>query len=149
MGELDGKVAVVTGAGRGLGRAHALELARQGAKVVVNDLGVAADGSGRDESAGQGVVDEIKSAGGEAVAHFGDVADWEQSKSMITTRSIPASSSSASRVSRSVMSPGTAAGLSTAAGCGSKVTTADSSPSSRARAVTSSSRCRWPRCTPS
>ena len=84
MGELDGKVAVVTGAGRGLGRSHAIELARQGAKVVVNDLGVAADGSGRDESAGQGVVDEIKSFGGEAVAHFGDVADWESSKSMIT-----------------------------------------------------------------
>ncbi len=85
MGELDGKVAVVTGAGRGLGRSHAIELARHGARVVVNDLGVAADGSGRDESAGQGVVDEIKSAGGEAVAHFGDVSDWEQSKSMITT----------------------------------------------------------------
>ena len=85
MGELDGKVAVVTGAGRGLGRAHALELAKQGARVVVNDLGVAADGSGRDESAGREVVDEIKSAGGEAVAHFGDVADWAQSKSMITT----------------------------------------------------------------
>jgi 3-oxoacyl-[acyl-carrier protein] reductase len=85
MGELDGKVAVVTGAGRGLGRSHALELARLGARVVVNDLGVAADGSGRDESAGQGVVDEIKSIGGEAVAHFGDVADWDASKSMITT----------------------------------------------------------------
>ena len=84
MGELDGKVAIVTGAGRGLGRSHALELARLGARVVVNDLGVAADGSGRDESAGQAVVDEIKSLGGEAVAHFGDVADWEQSKSMIT-----------------------------------------------------------------
>jgi 3-oxoacyl-[acyl-carrier protein] reductase len=85
MGELEGKVAVVTGAGRGLGRSHALELARLGARVVVNDLGVAADGSGRDESAGQGVVEEIKSLGGEAVAHFGDVADWESSKSMITT----------------------------------------------------------------
>jgi 3-oxoacyl-[acyl-carrier protein] reductase len=84
MGELDGKVAVVTGAGRGLGRSHALELARQGARVVVNDLGVAADGSGRDESAGQGVVEEIKSMGGDAVAHFGDAADWAQSKSMIT-----------------------------------------------------------------
>ena len=84
MGELEGKVAVVTGAGRGLGRAHALELARQGARVVVNDLGVGADGGGRDESAGQAVVDEIKAAGGEAVAHYGDVADWAQSKSMIT-----------------------------------------------------------------
>lgn len=85
MGTLDGRVAVVTGAGRGLGRCHALELARLGARVVVNDLGVAADGTGRDESAGQAVVDEIKASGGEAVAHFGDVADWEQSKSMITT----------------------------------------------------------------
>ena len=85
MGELEGKVAIVTGAGRGLGRSHALELARLGARVVVNDLGVAADGSGRDESAGQTVVDEITSMGGEAVAHFGDVADWNQSKSMFTT----------------------------------------------------------------
>jgi len=85
MAELDGKVAVVTGAGRGLGRSHALELARLGARVVVNDLGVAADGSGRDESAGQAVVEEIRSAGGEATAHFGDVADWETSKSMFTT----------------------------------------------------------------
>ncbi len=84
MADLDGKVAVVTGAGRGLGRSHALELARRGARVVVNDLGVAADGSGRDESAGRAVVDEIKSAGGEAVAHFGDVADWADSRSMIT-----------------------------------------------------------------
>ncbi|MAG32794.1 MAG: 3-oxoacyl-ACP reductase [Deltaproteobacteria bacterium] len=85
MGELEGKVAVITGAGRGLGRAHALELAGLGARVVVNDLGVAADGSGRDESAGQAVVDEIKSSGGEAVAHFGDVADWNDSKAMIQT----------------------------------------------------------------
>lgn len=83
MGDLDGKVAVVTGAGRGLGRTEAIELAKLGARVVVNDLGVAADGSGRDESAGQAVVDEIKSIGGEAVAHFGDVADWNDSKAMI------------------------------------------------------------------
>lgn len=85
MGVLEGKVAVVTGAGRGLGRAHALALAGQGARVVVNDFGVAADGSGRDESAGRAVVDEIKAMGGEAVAHFGDVADWNDSKAMIET----------------------------------------------------------------
>ena len=85
MGDLDGKVAVVTGAGRGLGRIEALELARLGARLVINDLGVAADGSGRDESAGRAVVDEIKAMGGEAVAHFGDVADWDDSKAMIQT----------------------------------------------------------------
>ncbi len=85
MGDLDGKVAVVTGAGRGLGRIEAIELAKLGARVVVNDLGVAADGSGRDESAGQAVVDEIKSIGGEAVAHFADLADGSDSKAMIQT----------------------------------------------------------------
>ena len=85
MNVLDGKVAVVTGAGRGLGRFEALELARQGARLVISDLGVAADGVGRDESAGQAVVEEIKSMGGEAVAHFGDVADWNDSKEMIET----------------------------------------------------------------
>lgn len=85
MGELDGKVAVVTGAGRGLGKINAIELAKQGARLVINDLGVAADGSGKDESAGREVVDEIKSMGGEAVAHFGDVANWDDSKAMIQT----------------------------------------------------------------
>lgn len=85
MGVLDGKVALVTGSGRGLGRVEALELAGLGAKVVINDLGVAADGSGKDESAGQGVVDEIKAMGGEAVAHFGDVGNWDDSKAMIQT----------------------------------------------------------------
>ena len=83
--ELDGKVAVITGAAQGLGRLHAIELARQGAKVVVNDLGVAIDGSGRDEGPANEVVDEIKSAGGKAVAHFGDVADWDSSKALIQT----------------------------------------------------------------
>ena len=85
MGELDGKVAVVTGAGRGLGKINAIEMAKQGARLVINDLGVAADGSGKDESAGREVVEEIKAMGGEAVAHFGDVANWDDSKAMIQT----------------------------------------------------------------
>jgi 3-oxoacyl-[acyl-carrier protein] reductase len=75
---MDGKVAVVTGAGAGLGRSHALELARQGVKVVVNDF--APSGAVNPADA---VVDEIKAAGGDAVAHLGDVADWEQSKAMV------------------------------------------------------------------
>ncbi len=82
---LDGKVAIVTGAARGLGREEALELARQGARVVVNDLGVSADGSGRDTAAAEAVVEEIRGAGGEAVPHFGDVADWNDSQEMIRT----------------------------------------------------------------
>ena len=82
---LDGKVAIVTGAAHGLGRSHALELARQGARVVVNDLGVGADGTGRDEGPARAVVDEIESQGGEAVAHFGDVADWNDSQRLVQT----------------------------------------------------------------
>ena len=82
---LDGKVAIVTGGATGLGRCHALELARQGARVVINDLGAKADGTGRDESAARAVCDEIKSIGGEAVPHFGDVADWDVSKGMFDT----------------------------------------------------------------
>jgi NAD(P)-dependent dehydrogenase (short-subunit alcohol dehydrogenase family) len=71
----DGKVAIVTGAGGGLGRQHALELARRGAKVVVNDLGGAVDGSGGSSEAAQKVVAEIKAAGGEAVADGASVTD--------------------------------------------------------------------------
>jgi len=81
--ELDGKVAIVTGAGTGLGRLHALKLASMGAAVVVNDLGAALDGSGRDESRGRAVVEEIEKAGGRAVAHFGDVAEWGYAESLV------------------------------------------------------------------
>ena len=80
---LQGKVAIVTGAGRGLGCVEALELARLGARVVVNDLGTRADGSGKDEGPAEGVVEEIKKLGGEAVAHFGDVADWNDAQTLI------------------------------------------------------------------
>ena len=78
-----GRVVVVTGAGRGIGREHALSLARHGAKVVVNDLGGARDGTGDDISPAQSVVDEITAAGGEAVANGDNVAEWEGSKAMI------------------------------------------------------------------
>jgi len=73
----EGRVAIVTGAGRGLGREYALELGRRGARVVVNDLGVSADGAGRAEGPAREVVDMIRGAGGEAVTSFEDVADWE------------------------------------------------------------------------
>ncbi len=71
----DGKVAIVTGAGGGLGRSHALELGKRGAKVVVNDLGGDRNGAGKDNTPAQKVVDEIKAAGGEAVANFDSVED--------------------------------------------------------------------------
>jgi NAD(P)-dependent dehydrogenase (short-subunit alcohol dehydrogenase family) len=79
----DGKVAIVTGAGGGLGRAHALELARRGAKVVVNDLGAAVDGSGGSSQAAQDVVAEIKAVGGEAIANGGSVSDREGAQSIV------------------------------------------------------------------
>lgn len=77
-----GKVAIVTGAGGGLGRAYALELARRGARVVVNDLGVARDGTGHSDAA-LAVVDEIKAAGGEAMSNGGSVTEYEQMVEMV------------------------------------------------------------------
>jgi NAD(P)-dependent dehydrogenase (short-subunit alcohol dehydrogenase family) len=81
----DGKVAIITGAGGGLGRSHALELARRGAFVVVNDLGGSVDGVGGDDAAAQKVVDEIKAAGGEAVPNYQSVATPEGGKAIVQT----------------------------------------------------------------
>jgi 3-oxoacyl-[acyl-carrier protein] reductase len=80
---LEGKVAIVTGAARGLGRVEALALARLGARVVVNDLGTRGDGSGRDEEPARAVVEEIRALGTEAVPHFGDVAVWDDAKRLV------------------------------------------------------------------
>jgi NAD(P)-dependent dehydrogenase (short-subunit alcohol dehydrogenase family) len=83
LGALDGKVAVVTGAGRGIGRGEAMLLAAEGARVVVNDLGGEWDGTGADTRHAQLVVDEITTAGGEAVANYDDVADWEGGQRLV------------------------------------------------------------------
>ena len=80
---LDGRVAIVTGAGRGLGRAHALELARHGAAVVVNDLGGDMDGTGGDPTPAQQVVREIEASGGRAVVNGDSVADWDGGARMV------------------------------------------------------------------
>jgi NAD(P)-dependent dehydrogenase (short-subunit alcohol dehydrogenase family) len=79
----EGRVVIVTGGGRGIGREYCLMLAAQGAKVVVNDLGAQADGVGTDLGPAAQVVDEIRAAGGEAVANGADVSDWEQARAMI------------------------------------------------------------------
>jgi NAD(P)-dependent dehydrogenase (short-subunit alcohol dehydrogenase family) len=85
MGALDGRVAIITGSGRGIGREHALLFAQGGAKVVINDLGGAIDGSGDDRTPAEQVVDEIKAMGGEAVANADNVADWEGGQRLIQT----------------------------------------------------------------
>jgi len=83
MGLLDGKVAAITGAGGGIGRAHALLFAREGARVIVNDLGGARDGSGTGSSMADQVVAEIEAAGGEAIASYQDVADPDGARGII------------------------------------------------------------------
>src|SRR2546423_2531778 len=83
MGALDGRVAVITGSGRGIGREHALLFAQEGAKLVINDLGGAIDGSGDDRTPAQQVVDEVKAMGGEAIANADNVADWEGGQRLI------------------------------------------------------------------
>jgi NAD(P)-dependent dehydrogenase (short-subunit alcohol dehydrogenase family) len=85
LGICAGRVAIVTGAGRGLGRAHALELARQGARVVVNDIGTGRDGSGSSPEPADAVVAEIEKAGGTAVASIDDVADWDGAAQLVAT----------------------------------------------------------------
>ncbi|RZQ59502.1 SDR family oxidoreductase [Amycolatopsis suaedae] len=83
MGQLDGRVAVITGAGRGIGREHALLFAREGASVVVNDLGSGNDGAGADAGPAGQVVDEITAAGGRAVANTENVATWQGAKALV------------------------------------------------------------------
>ena len=83
MGRLDGKVALVTGAGGGLGRCHALLLAQEGASVVVNDLGGSRDGSGSSSNMADTVVSEIVAGGGKAIANFGSVSNQEDARAML------------------------------------------------------------------
>lgn len=83
MSLLEGRTAIVTGAGRGLGRAHALMLAKHGANVIVNDLGSSAAGEGADQTPAQEVVSEIEKMGGKAAINTSDVSDWKAAKEMV------------------------------------------------------------------
>ena len=83
MGSLDGRVAIITGAGRGIGREHAILFAAEGAKIVVNDVGGANDGTGTDVTPAQQVCNEIIAMGGQAVANYDSVADWEGAQRMV------------------------------------------------------------------
>ena len=85
MGICEGRIVIVTGAGRGIGRGHALEFARQGAKVVVNDLGAESDGTGGSTGPAGEVVDAIRAMGGEAVVNGDDVADWAGAQRLVQT----------------------------------------------------------------
>lgn len=83
MGICDGRTVIITGAARGLGRAYALAFAEEGANVVVNDIGTSLGGEGRDTSAADAVVSEIKAAGGQAIANYDDVTDWDAGKRIV------------------------------------------------------------------
>ena len=83
MGLLDGRVAIVTGGGRGIGRGHCLELACEGASVVVNDYGVALDGTAEKENPADSVVAEIEALGGTAISNHSSVSDWEAAKALV------------------------------------------------------------------
>src|SRR4249920_1951141 len=85
MGALEGRVAIITGAGRGIGREHALLFASEGAKVVVNDLGGSNDGTGSDLTPAQRVVEEIIEMGGEAIVNGDNVADWEGGQRLVNS----------------------------------------------------------------
>jgi NAD(P)-dependent dehydrogenase (short-subunit alcohol dehydrogenase family) len=85
MGALDGRVAIITGAGRGLGREHALLFASEGAKLVINDRGGANDGAGADTSPAEQVAQEIRDLGGEAVSNGDDIADWDGAQALVNT----------------------------------------------------------------
>jgi len=84
-GICDGRIVIVTGAARGIGREHALAFAREGARVVVNDLGVARDGTGEDTGPAREVVDEIVAGGGDAIANGDDIADWDGARRLVET----------------------------------------------------------------
>lgn len=83
MGICDGRTVIITGAARGLGRSYALAFAAEGANVVVNDIGTSLAGEGRDTSAADGVVAEIKTAGGKAIANYEDITDWDAAKRIV------------------------------------------------------------------
>src|SRR5271154_4422684 len=85
MKALDGRVAIITGAGRGIGREHALLFAAEGAKVVVNDLGANSDGTGADSSPAEEVVKEIIASGGEAIANHDDVTSWDGAGQLVAS----------------------------------------------------------------
>lgn len=83
MGICDGRTVIITGAARGLGRAYALGFAAEGANVVVNDIGTSLGGEGRDTSAADGVVEEIRVGGGQAIANYEDITDWDAAKRLV------------------------------------------------------------------